>query len=271
METALLKDIFQVDKPVIGMLHLPALPGAPQNSLGLKAIRERALRDAEALAGGGVDGLLLENFGDTPFYPKRTPPDTIAFMAVIGREVAAKVPLPLGVNVLRNDSLGALAIATAIDAAFIRVNVYTGARLTDQGLVEGEAHRLLRRRRLLGSPVRVFADVAVKHSAALAARDLRGEVTDTISRAHADAIIVSGAATGGETRLADLKTAREAAQGAPVLAGSGVTPAHAAAVFAHADGAIVGTAFQSEGIPGNPVDPARVREFMEAMKRVREG
>jgi uncharacterized protein len=91
----------------------------------LNAIREAALRDADALASGGVDGLLLENFGDAPFYPKRVPPHTIAFMAVIGREIAARVPLPLGVNVLRNDALSALAVATAIEAAFIRVNVYT--------------------------------------------------------------------------------------------------------------------------------------------------
>ena len=116
-------------------MHCPA----PRQTLDVGAIREATLREADALASGGVDGLLLANFGDAPFYPKRVPPHTIAFMAVIGREIVQRVPLPLGVNVLRNDALSALAVATAIDAAFIRVNVYTGARLTDQGVVEGEA------------------------------------------------------------------------------------------------------------------------------------
>lgn len=264
------KAIFHVEKPVIGMLHLRALPGSPTNTLDVNAIREAALRDADALASGGVDGLLLENFGDAPFYPKRVPPHTIAFMAVIGREIVQRVPLPLGVNVLRNDALSALAVATAIDAAFIRVNVYTGARLTDQGVVEGEAHRLLRYRKLLASSVKVFADVAVKHSAALAHRDLSDEVKDTISRGHADAIIVSGSATGAETQLEDLKVAKDAARDALVIVGSGATLAKVLAMFSYADGAIVGTAFKTGGITDNPVDRSCVREFMEAVRRVRQ-
>src|SRR5262249_8915532 len=120
-------DVFGVTKPVIGMLHAPALPGSPQNKLGLNGITDWGLKDAEALARGGADGLLLENFGDVPFYPRRAPAHTVAFMTLLGREVKRHVDLPLGINVLRNDAAGALAIAAAVGAAFIRVNIHTGA------------------------------------------------------------------------------------------------------------------------------------------------
>jgi len=249
-------------KPVIGMIHLPPLPGSPASRLSLEEIRDWVLGDAEALATGGVNGFIVENYGDAPFYPRRVPPHTVAFMTVLAREVKAKFGLPLGVNVLRNDALAALAVATAAGAEFIRVNVYTGARLADQGILEGEAHEVLRSRKLLGSEVRIFADVAVKHSAPLAARPLRDEVEDTILRGRADAIIVSGAATGKETCLDDLREAKAAARSTPVLVGSGVHAGSAAEVLRLADGLIVGTAFKIDGVTTNAVDRSRVREFM---------
>jgi membrane complex biogenesis BtpA family protein len=257
--------VFRTDKPVIGMLHLPGLPGSPGGNQDLDAIREWMLRDADALARGGVDALIIENYGDAPFFPGRVPRHTVAFMAVLAQEVVRRFPLPLGVNVLRNDGVSAMAVAAAAGAVFIRVNVYTGARLADQGILEGQAHRILRYRKLLGSRVLVFADVAVKHSAPLAAVDLAAEVEETIARGGADAVIVSGRATGKATPLADLETARAAASGAPVFAGSGVTAETAAAALQAASGLIVGTAFKNDGVTSNPVDAARVRAFMDAL------
>lgn len=259
-----LDQLFNVNQPVIGVLHLPALPGSPENQCDLSSIREWLRRDAEALADGGVDGFLLENFGDAPFYPARVPAHTVAFMTVLGREVKARFDLPLGINVLRNDAVSALAVATAIGAEFIRVNVYTGARVTDQGIIQGEAHEILRLRKWLDSRVKVFADVAVKHSAPLAACDLTDEVEDTIARGHADAVIVSGSGTGKEASLEDVKIAKEAAGSTPVLVGSGVNPKNVAHLLAYADGLIVGTFFKQDGVTANPVDPVRVKEFLEA-------
>ena len=132
--------IFEKEKPVIGMLHLPALPGSPLNELSLEAIRRHVLKDAEALATGGVDGLILENFGDVPFYPRRVPAHTVAFMTAIALEVRRAFDMPLGINVLRNDAEAAMAVAFAAGAQFIRVNIHSGARVTDQGLIEGMAH-----------------------------------------------------------------------------------------------------------------------------------
>ena len=259
--------IFQTRKPVIGMLHLPALPGSPTNERSISAIRDHTLKDAEALAGGGVDGVILENFGDVPFYPRRVPSHTVAFMTAIALDVRKTIDLPLGINVLRNDAESALAIALAAGAQFIRVNIHSGARVTDQGLIEGTAHKTLRYRKLLGSTLKIFADADVKHSAALGARDLKDEVEELIGRACADAIIITGSATGKQTAIPDLKMAKEAAGNIPVFAGSGVgISGLLPEILKVADGLIVGTALKFDGVTTNAVDIDRVRKFVAAVK-----
>ena len=253
---------------VIGMLHLPALPGAPRFGGDLGAVREAVLRDAEALAAGGVDGLMLENFGDVPFYPGRVPAHVVAQMTAIASEVRRRAPtLPLGINVLRNDGQSALAVAHAAGAQFIRVNVLCGARVADQGILQGIAHDLLRDRKTLGAEnVRVFADVDVKHSAPLgAARSLADEVADTVHRGLADAVIVSGSGTGKATDPGHVRAVKAAAGQVPVYVGSGVTAETVGQFLPHADGFIVGTAFKRGGLASEPVEVERVHEFMRRL------
>jgi uncharacterized protein len=251
---------------IIGVLHVPALPGSPRNQLAFNDVVDWVLKDAQALTGGGVDALILENFGDLPFYPTRVPAHTVAFMTAIAGEVRRRFNLPLGINVLRNDAQSALAIASAVSAEFIRVNIHTGARVTDQGLIEGEAYDTLRYRRLLQSNVKIFADVDVKHSAPVAARQLGDEVEEIVSRGCADAVIVTGAATGKQTALEDLKIARDAAGSVPLFAGSGVNVKNVAAVLEIADGVIVGTALKRDGITSNAVDVGRARAFVQVVR-----
>jgi membrane complex biogenesis BtpA family protein len=258
--------IFPARKPIIGMLHVPALPGSPRNRLRFDQIRDWVVRDADALASGGIDAFMIENFGDVPFYPARVPPHTVTFLTALAVEVRRRHTLPLGVNVLRNDAAGALAVAAATGAEYIRVNVLTGARLADQGILQGAAHEVTRYRQLLGTATRILADVAVKHSAALAPRSLEDEIEDTIRRGLADAIIVSGAATGKPTGIQDLRIAKLAAGDAPVFVGSGVSEHNVRDSLAIADGAIVGTAFKEGGDSNAPVDPERVRRFMKAVQ-----
>ncbi len=253
-------------KPVIGMVHLLPLPGSPRYHGDLGAIRDAALRDAGALVEGGVHGLILENFGDAPFFPGPVPPETLAHVTALAAEIVRAVPVPVGVNVLRNDGLAALAAAHAAGASFIRVNVLVGARLTDQGIVTGIAHDLLRRRRALGADsIRILADVRVKHSAPLAPYDPVEEVEDTLLRGGADAAIVTGEGTGKGADPAEVRAVRAASGGAPVLVGSGITAATVAAFASHADGFIVGTALKRDGRLENPVDPARVRELLRSL------
>ena len=250
------------------MLHVPALPGSPQGRLEFNAIVTWVLKDADALASGPVDALLLENFGDAPFYPRRVPPHTVAFMTAIAREVKREFRLPLGINVLRNDAESAIAIASAVSADFIRVNIHTGARVTDQGLIEGTAHETLRYRKLLGSDVKIFADVDVKHSVPVATRRLQDEVEEMISRGGADAVIVTGTATGKEAAFEDLRMAKDAASSASVFAGSGVDIENVAAVLKIADGVIVGTALKRDGITTNAVDVHRVRALLDVVRKL---
>jgi membrane complex biogenesis BtpA family protein len=231
--------------------------------LALPSIVSFVLRDAEALAGGGVDGLLLENFGDAPFYPGQVPSATVAQLTRIAMEVRMRFNVPLGINVLRNDGLAALSIAAAADAQFIRVNILAAARLTDQGIIEGQAHELLRRRRHLNAPaIQILADVDVKHSAPLAERSLADETADLVHRAGADGLIVSGSGTGQKTDVADLPTVKHAAAGRPVFVGSGVTVDNVAGYASLADGLIVGTSFKANGDVRQPVDPLRVKELL---------
>lgn len=249
-------------RPVIGMIHLAPLPGAPRFAGSIEDVRRRMLEDADALIEGGIDGVIVENFGDAPFFPKRVPAATVAWMSALVGEVVRHVDVPVGVNVLRNDALAGLAVADAADAAMIRVNVLAGARVTDQGLVEGEAHEVQRARGRATRAVSVLADVDVKHSAPLAPRPLEDEARDLVHRALADALIVSGAGTGRATSRDQLRCVRAAVPGTPVLVGSGVTLDDAGEWAGEADGFIVGTAFQERG----RVVVERVRRVVEQLR-----
>jgi uncharacterized protein len=254
---------FTTKKVVIGMLHLPPLPGSRLYGGSISPIRDLLLRDADALATGGVHGLMMENFGDVPFFPGRVPTHVATHMTALAAEVRKRIDLPLGINVLRNDGLTALAIAHAVGASFIRVNVLSGARVTDQGLIQGIAHDLLRENYDADlRKIQIFADVDVKHSAALSPRPLIDEVDDTIHRGLASALIVSGAGTGKPTDPEKVKTVKSVAGNVPVFIGSGITTQSLPEFLDHADGFVVGTAFKQDGLASNPVDAKRVREFM---------
>lgn len=246
-------------RAVFGMVHLGPLPGSPQ-FVSLDAVIDAALRDARAIAAGGCDGLAIENFGDKPFTRGRVEADTVAAMTRVITEIVREVRLPFGVNVLRNDALSALAIAAATGASFIRVNVHTGAMVTDQGIIEGDAYATLRKRASLAPNVLIFADYLVKHATPLgevSAKDLR-------LRGLADALIVSGAETGAPADPSRLRTLRDAVD-APLLVGSGLT-AENAAEFADADGAIVGTSIKTNGRVDQPVERERVEQLVRAFK-----
>jgi predicted TIM-barrel enzyme len=278
--------------PVVGMVHLPALPGAPGFSGDFEAVREAALRDARRLEAGGVDALLLENFGDAPFHPDDVPKHVVASMTRVAAEVRDAVALPMGVNVLRNDAEAALSVAAAVGARFVRVNVHSGARVTDQGVVEGRAHETVRLREQLDADVAILADLDVKHSAPLARRNAprnasgeQGEpraadrpldaeaVAEPVERGLADGIVVSGAGTGHEVdtdHLDAVAAARdEAGLDAPIFVGSGVTSENIADLLGVADGVIVGTALKKDGETTNPVSEERVAELVAAADEVR--
>jgi len=259
-----LLDIFSAG-PVVGMVHLLPLPGSPGWGGSMAAVVNRARTDARALAGGGLNGLVVENYGDVPFLPEISQPSTIAALSVAVRAVLDEVEIPVGVNVLRNDGHGALAVAAATGAAFIRVNVHTGSMFTDQGLLHGRAHETMRLRASLGTDTAVLADVFVKHAVPPPGIRIEDAARDAVERGLADGLIVSGRATGSATDPEDLERVKAVVSGVPIWVGSGVTADSVGHLHDLADGLIVGSALQENGVAGNPVDPARVERLMEAV------
>lgn len=254
-------------KPIIGMVHLAPLPGSPRDSGDFAHTLRRAVEDARVLEEGGADAVLVENFFDAPFYKTDVPPHTIAAMTVAVHAVREAVSLPVGVNVLRNDVRTAIAIAHVCGARFVRCNVYVGAVVTDQGLIEGAAREAASYRRLLSADVWIWADVGVKHAAPLGGDSLGQEARDAVERGLADALIVTGPTTGMPTSAARVREVKAAVPAVPVLAGSGVTVENAEQLLAAADGAIVGTGLKKGGCVGASVDVERVKMVVEAVRK----
>ncbi len=261
-----LKQIFNTTQPIIGVVHLLPLPTSARWGGSLSAVIDRAEQEAVALVSGGVNGIIIENFFDAPFPKTQVDPAVVSAMTTIVLRLMELVSIPIGINVLRNDSLSGMAIATCTGSAFIRVNVLSGVMATDQGLIEGCAHELLRYRRELGSNVKIMADVLVKHASPLGSANLTTAVQETIERGLADAVIISGAATGTPPSLADLQLAKAAAGSTPVIVGSGADCDNIATLIQAADGAIVSSSLKRQGKIENSIDPIRVSQFVEAMQ-----
>ena len=259
-------EVFNTQNPVIGVLHLLPLPTSPRWQGDLQAVIDRAEQEATALASGGVHGIIVENFFDAPFTKGQVDPAVVSAMGLVVQRLQTLITVPIGLNVLRNDARSALAIATCTGAAFIRVNVLTGVMATDQGLIEGCAHDLLRYRKELGSSVKILADVLVKHARPLGSPNLTTAVQETIHRGMADGIILSGWATGSPPSLEDLELAKAAAGNLPVFIGSGADWENIGTLMKAADGVIVASSLKRQGDINQPIDPIRVGQFVEAMQ-----
>ncbi len=262
------KELFPDKKPVIACIHLMPLPGAPLYDGNFESVINKAEEETQILMDHAVDGLIVENFRDNPFFPDQIPPETIAAMSVIVREIKIQFNGPVGVNALRNDAHSALGIAVASNADFIRVNVHTGATLTDQGIIQGKANETLRLRKNLNSTILIFADVAVKHARAIGEQNIEQETKDVVERGMADAVIVSGKGTGSGTDLSDLKKVKSCSE-KPVIIGSGTTPQNLDQLYELADGFIVGSYIKKDGKANNYVDDKRVETFMQTFNTKR--
>jgi hypothetical protein len=231
-------------------------------------ILERAVNDARALRAGGVDGAVIENYGDVPFLAGSVDPACAAAMAVALRACVAATGLPFGVNVLRNDPVAALGVALAGGGRFIRTNVHTGAMVTDQGILQGRAAETMRERvRLRAGHVAVFADILVKHAVSIGDREPRGAARDAVERGLADAVLVSGPATGSRADFREVAAVRDAVPRTPLLVASGAVPRDMRLIASIADGVIAGTTIKKGGRTENPVDPARVKALVAAARR----
>ncbi|WP_158744484.1 BtpA/SgcQ family protein [Acidisphaera sp. L21] len=259
--------IFGRRKAVIGVIHSLPLPGAPAyDGMPMTQITEFAVEEARRYAAGGVHGLIVENHGDIPFAkPEHLGPETAACMAVMTAAVRQAVPLPVGINVLANGAVQAIAVAVATGAAFVRVNQWANAYVANEGFIEGPAAEATRyRSRLHGRGIRIFADVHVKHGAhAITADRSITELARDVEFFDADAAIATGQRTGDSATMEELRTIASGTA-LPVLVGSGVNPDNVADILSVADAVIVASYLKQDGVWWNPVDPARLRVFMAA-------
>ncbi|CAB3793948.1 BtpA/SgcQ family protein [Pararobbsia alpina] len=254
---------------VIGVVHCPAFPGSPRyEGQPTEALLEAALADATAYARGGVDGLIIENHGDVPFAkPEDIGHETSAFMAVTADRIVRETGLPIGINVLANAAIPALAIAAASRAAFVRVNQWANAYVANEGLIEGAAARALRyRSQLRAEGIRVFADAHVKHGAhAIVADRSIEELVRDVEFFDADAIIATGQRTGDAASSDYLRQIR-AATHLPLLVGSGCTEHNVGEILSIVDAVIVASSLKVGGVWWNAVDEEKVRQFMRAAR-----
>ncbi|RLG74704.1 MAG: photosystem I assembly BtpA [Thermoprotei archaeon] len=268
-----LEELFGVSKPIIGMVHLLPLPGAPAyEGEPIDDVIDFALKEASALIEGGVDGLIVENMWDLPYYVgKDVPPEEIAVQAVAAREVVKFSNVPVGINVIHNGGRVTLAIAKAAGAKFIRVCLLTGALVWDTGEFDhGCAAELLRVRKMLyAEDIRIFADVCKKHAVMFPGINLRTHAI-WCDFYMADALIVSGTMTGVPPKVEDVVEVKKAVPERPVILGSGVNLSNVKMLLKYADGAIVGTYFKVNGITQNPVDVSRVKKFMRVVEELRK-
>jgi uncharacterized protein len=265
--------IFGKAKVAIGVVHCLPLPGTPRHQrIAFSTIIDRALADASAYVEGGLDGLIVENHGDIPFVKESgLGPETAAALAVITAEIRRECRVPIGVNVLANAAIHALAIAKAGGATFVRVNQWANAYVANEGFVEGEAGKALRYRAAIDAgDVRIFADVHVKHGAhAIVGDRPLEELARDVEFFDADVAIATGQRTGNAANLDEVRTIASATS-LPVLIGSGVTEENVVKLLEVADGVIIGSSLKRGRIWSEPVAGAHVRSFAERMARIRE-
>jgi hypothetical protein len=131
------------------VVHCPPFPGSPRyRGEPISAIYDACVRMPPPIEGG--------------FRADRGEPRRCAVLQARGPDAGdrrlprgggrphrAATGAPLGVNVLANAPIHALAVAAATGAAFIRVNQWANAYVANEGFMEGRAAEAMRYRSLL--------------------------------------------------------------------------------------------------------------------------
>ncbi len=257
-------------KPVIGVIHVGALPGTPRNTQTVSELVTTARHEAQLYRESGVDGVIIENMHDVPYLRCEVGPEIVAAMTAIAGEVKSECDLPVGIQILAAANIEAMAVAHAAGLDFIRAEGFAYAHVADEGLIQASAAKLLRFRRLIGAEhVQVWADVKKKHSAHAITADVSlGSTAETVEFMGADCVIVTGNVTGEPPKVADVQEAKTHCH-LPIFLGSGISTENIKDFFNDADGFIIGSSFKVDGLWSNSVDPSRVATFMNSMSKLR--
>ena len=251
---------------IYGVIHLKGLPGSTSNIFSIDKIVKLAQNDIDTLTAGGIDGLIIENFGDAPFVKDNLSKRSLVSFATVVSNLDIDKKLDVGINVLRNDGISALSIAEATDADFVRINVLNNIMYTDQGIIEGKSYDISQFRNTLSKEIKVFADVFVKHATPPYGAKIENHTKELLERAGADVVIVSGDGTGEETNIEDLQRIRDIVPLGKLAIGSGLNEDNIKKYVGISDIGIIGTDFKLDGILNNPVDLNRVKNLITLSK-----
>jgi len=261
--------VFGPVKPVIAMVHLGALPGAPlyDADAGIEGLLAGARADLAALQAAGVDAVMFGNENDRPYAFRVDAAATATMAWIIGR-LRPAITLPFGVNVLW-DPMATVALAAATGATFCR-EIFTGTYASDMGPWTPDAGAALRYRNGLGrSDLCMLYNVSAEFADSLDRRSLPDRARSAVFSSIPDAVLVSGQITGEAARMEDLEGVKRVLPDTPVLANTGVKHATVAEVLAVADGCVVGSALKVDGHTWNAVDPDRAADFMARARAAR--
>lgn len=262
--------LFSRAKPVVGVIHVGALPGTPRASWTVAELVSEGRREARIYKECGVDGVIVENMHDVPYLRGEVGPEIVAAMTAIATEVKRELEKPVGIQILAGANIEAMAVAHAAGLDFIRAEGYAYAHVADEGLIQSSAANLLRYRKMIGAErVQVWADVKKKHAAHAITADVSlGETAETVEFMGADCVIISGSATGKPPSVADIREAKANCK-LRVFLGSGITEHNIPEFYDEADGFIIGSAFKIDGLWSNTIDPARVDSFLTTIHRLK--
>lgn len=262
--------IFGTAKPIIGVIHLPPLPGSPlyKSNNKISQIVNYALIEADKYFSAGFDAVIVENYGDKPYEPRCSRVETIASMTVIVRSIVEEYGRPVGVSLLRNSGPEAMAIASAAEASFIRVNALGEVMVSPEGILQPVARKIVEIREIFGSHVKIMADVFCKHATPLHGMDMIDVARDLIERCMADAIILTGKRTGEPPDIEQLLRTKKIIN-VPLIVGSGISIENILDYWEHADGFIVGTSLKTGSKTENPVDEHKACEFAEKVVKLK--
>ena len=261
------KKLFKSAKPVIGMIHVQALPGTPGYKGRVENIVNKAKAEAKVYGECGVDAVMIENMHDVPYLKRKAGPEITAMMSILGYEVKNISGLPCGIQILAGANKEALAAAKAASLDFIRAEGFVYAHVADEGLMESDAGELLRYRKMIDAEnILIFTDIKKKHSSHALTSDVDiAETAKTAEFFKSDGVIITGKSTGHEPDGNELKQVKSAVK-IPVIIGSGITTDNIEKYFNHADAFIIGSYFKKNSNWQNDIDPVKVEKLLKKVR-----
>ena len=259
-----------LNKSVIGMIHVHALPGTPNYKGNLKSVIDSAIEEAKIYENSGIDAIMIENMHDVPYLKRNVGPEIISAMTVIANEIKNKIDLPMGIQILAGANKEALSVALSTNLEFIRAEGFVFSHIADEGTFDSDAGELLRFRKFIEAEnILIFTDIKKKHSSHSVTSDI--SIDETAKAAEfflSDGLVVTGQSTGVEPAAEELQRIRNSSK-LPVLIGSGITVNNIEKYFNLADSFIIGSHFKINGSLQNRVEEKRIEKFIQKIEQLR--